>query len=173
MCSVTLRSPKTLMLPRSKIQIENGGAMKRTSFLRLSLPLACGLLLLSVPATASESTTTHSRFAGVYLSRSHQGLNAAPSLNLSLGRDGTATVTEDAGNGAQTLFGHWVDSGSQVTVTFDALEGQPAQAPMVFQPDHDGLQAVTWDHSSWGDVEPPPMKKGFKVKQLYWLTTGP
>ena len=45
--------------------------------------------------------------------------------------------------------------------------------PMVFQPAHDGLQAVTWNRSSWGKVAPPPMKKGFKVKQLYWLTTGP
>jgi hypothetical protein len=44
---------------------------------------------------------------------------------------------------------------------------------MVFQPAHDGLQAVTWNHATWGKVDPPSMKKGFKVKQLYWLTTGP
>ena len=54
-------------------------------------------------------------------------------MNLSLGKDGTATVTEDPGNGATTLFGHWVDSGSQVTVTFDAVEGKPVEPPMVFQ----------------------------------------
>ena len=58
-------------------------------------------------------------------------------------------------------------------VTFDAVEGKPVEPPMVFQPAHDGLQAVTWNHASWGKVDPPPMKKGFKVKQLYWLTTGP
>ncbi len=94
-------------------------------------------------------------------------------MNLSLGRDGTATVTEDPGNGSTTLFGHWVDSGSEVTVTFDAVEGKPVEPPMIFQPAHDGLQAVTWNHASWGKGNPPPMKKGFKVKQLYWLTTGP
>jgi len=94
-------------------------------------------------------------------------------MNLSLGKDGTATVTEDPGNGARTLFGHWVDSGSQVTVTFDAVECKPVEPPMVFAPGHDGLQAVIWNHASWGKVDPPPMKKGFKVKQLYWLTTGP
>jgi hypothetical protein len=44
---------------------------------------------------------------------------------------------------------------------------------MVLQPAHDGLQVVRWNHASWGKVEPPPMKKGFKVKQLYWLTTEP
>jgi hypothetical protein len=119
-------------------------------------------------AALANNTTAHSRFAGVYLSHF-----AGPSMNLSLGRDGTATVTEDPGNGATTLFGHRVDSGNQVTVTFDAVEGKPVEPPMVFEPGHDGLQAVTWNHAAWGKVEPPPMKKGFKVKQLYWLTTGP
>jgi len=133
----------------------------------LHLPLACAIVWSSQAALANN-TTVHSRFAGVYLSRF-----AAPSMNLSLGRDGTATVTEDPGNGATTLFGHWVDSGSQVTVTFDAVEGKPVEPPMVFEPGHDGLQAVTWNHAAWGKAEPPPMKKGFKVKQLYWLTTGP
>jgi hypothetical protein len=134
----------------------------------LHIPLACTLVWTLSQAAFSDNTNTHSRFAGVYLSRF-----APPSMNLSLGKDGTATVTEDTGNGATTLFGHWVDSGSQVTVTFDAVEGKPVEPPMVFQPAHDGLQAVTWNHASWGKVDPPPMKKGFKVKQLYWLTTGP
>lgn len=134
----------------------------------LHIPLACALVWTLSQAAFADNTNTHSRFAGVYLSRF-----AAPSMNLSLGKDGTATVTEDTGNGATTLFGHWVDSGSQVTVTFDAVEGKPVEPPMVFQPAHDGLQAVTWNHASWGKVDPPPMKKGFKVKQLYWLTTGP
>jgi hypothetical protein len=136
--------------------------------LPLHLPLACAVVWTLSQAAFADYTTVHSRFAGVYLSRF-----TSPSMNLSLGRDGTATVTEDAGNGATTLFGHWVDSGSQVTVTFDAVEGKPVEPPMVFQPAHDGLQAVTWNHASWGKVDPPPMKKGFKVKQLYWLTTGP
>ena len=95
-------------------------------------------------------------------------------MNLSLGSDGSATVTEDPGTGTKTLFGHWVDSGSQVTVTFDAEEGKPAEPAMAFQPAHDGLQAVTWDRSLWGKENPPPMKKGgYKVKQTYWLTQNP
>jgi len=134
----------------------------------LHFALVCALVWTLSQAASADNTNTHSRFAGVYLSRF-----APPSMNLSLGKDGTATVTEDTGNGATTLFGHWVDSGSQVTVTFDAVEGKPVEPPMVFQPAHDGLQAVTWNHASWGKVDPPPMKKGFKVKQLYWLTTGP
>jgi hypothetical protein len=142
--------------------------MRPFRILLLHLSLACALVWPSWQTALADNTTTHSRFAGVYLSRF-----ASPSMNLSLGRDGTATVTEDPGNGATTLFGHWVDSGSQVTVTFDAVEGKPVEPPMIFQPAHDGLQAVTWNHASWGKGNPPPMKKGFKVKQLYWLTTGP
>ncbi len=95
-------------------------------------------------------------------------------MNLSLGPDGTATVTEDPGTGTRTLFGHWVDSGNQVTVTFDAAEGEPAEPPMAFQPGHDGLQAVTWNHATWGKENPPPLKKGgAKVKEHYWFTQNP
>src|ERR1700677_274867 len=115
----------------------------------LHLPWACAIVWLSAQAALDDNTTAHSKFAGVYLSR-----NAGLSMNLSLGKDGTATVTEDPGNGATTLFGHWVDTGSQVTVTFDAVEGKPVEPPMVFQPAHDGLQAVTWNHASWGKGNP-------------------
>ena len=142
--------------------------MRHHNFFLPHLPMAC-LLLWALPNFAlADNTTAHSKFTGVYLSH-----EAGPSMDLSLGADGSATVTEDAGNGATTLFGHWVDTGGQVAVTFDASAGGPVEPPMVFQPAHDGLKAVTWNHASWGKVTPPPMKKGTKVKQLYWLTEGP
>jgi hypothetical protein len=132
-----------------------------------------GLLLFSM-AALSSSTPVHSKFVGVYRSYPRDGAKAGPSMNLSLGADGTATLTEDPGTGTRTLFGHWVDSGNQVTVTFDAQEGEPAEPPMVFQPGHDGLQAVTWNHATWGKVNPPPLKKGgAKVKERYWFTENP
>ena len=123
---------------------------------------------LSWQQALAEHTGGQPRFAGVYLSHSR-----GPSMNVSLGPDGSATVTEDPGNGARTLFGHWVDSSGQVTVTFDAMEGGAAEPAMVFQPAHDGLQAVTWNHASWGKVAPPLMKKGSKVKELYWFGMNP
>ena len=139
----------------------------------LHLFLACACMVAAAPMAPAASTSSHSRFSGVYMSHAHDGGKAGPSMNLSLGRDGTATVTEDWGRGTETLFGHWAESGSGVTVTFDALEGRPAEPAMVFQPAHDGLQAVTWNRAAWGASDPPVMKKGYKVKQLYWLTTGP
>ena len=81
-------------------------------------------------------------------------------MNLSLGSDGSATVTEDPGTGTKTLFGHWVDTGSQVMVTFDAEEGKPAEPAMAFQPAHDGLQAVTWDRAVVGQRESTAHEKG-------------
>jgi hypothetical protein len=96
-----------------------------------------GALLLSPVAALASSTDTHSRFAGVYVSHPHDGAKTGPFMNLSLGRDGTATVTEDPGDGTRTLFGHWNDTGSQVTVTFDAEEGKPTEPAMAFQPGHD------------------------------------
>jgi hypothetical protein len=45
---------------------------------------------------------------------------------------------------------------------------------MAFQPSHDGLQAVTWNHATWGKANPPPMKKGgAKIKEHYWFTQNP
>ena len=145
------------------------GTMRASRVLILQLSLACAIVLAvrATPRSLTIRPRIQSLPASIYRTMS------VSTMNLSLGRDGTATVTEDPGNGATTLFGHWVDSGSQVTVTFDAVEGKPIEPPMVFPTGHDGLQAVTWNHASWGKVDPPPMKKGFKVKQLYWLTTGP
>ena len=118
------------------------------------------LLSLCPAATLAGATTTHSRFVGTYLSHPHDDASTGPAMDLSLGPDGTATVTEDPGNGITTLFGHWVDAGTQVRVTFDTAE--PA---MVFAPGHGGLQAVTWNHVLWGKINPPPMKQGGKVKE--------
>jgi hypothetical protein len=140
------------------------GVMRHDSQFPLQVVVAAVWLLF--PAAAlSASTTTHSKFVGTYLSRPRDDAKPGPSMNLSLGSDGTATVTEDTGNGTTTLFGHWADSGSEVKVTFDAVKGKPAEPPMVFQPGHDGLQAITWNHATWGNTNPPPMKNKSKVKE--------
>jgi hypothetical protein len=129
--------------------------------------MAC-LLLWALPHSAlADNSAAHSKFAGVYLSQ-----GAGSSISLSLGADGSATVTEELATGETTLFGHWADNGGQVSVSFDAMDGK-TEPPMVFQPAHDGLQAVSWNHAAWGKLTPPPMKKGYKVKQTYWLTESP
>jgi hypothetical protein len=137
--------------------------MRSASHFSLRFLLAGAIFL--PPLAAFSGTATHSKFVGTYQSDLPKGDKDKfpPSMSVSLGADGTATITQDPGGKASaetTVFGHWVDSGSQITVRFDAAEGKPAPPPMVFQPGHDGLQAVTWDHTTWGKVTPPPMKKG-------------
>ena len=86
-------------------------------------------------------------------------------MDVSLGLDGTATVTEDAGNGIVTHFGHWVETDSQVKVSFDPVEGSPAEPPMTLQAEHDGLRAISWNPATWGKTIPPVVKSRSRVKQ--------
>jgi hypothetical protein len=127
------------------------------------LILGACLLFTTVALRAVE--TTPARFAGTYASRSGNGKKPGPSMEVSLGMDGTATVTEDAGNGAITHFGHWAESARQLKVSFDAVDGKPAEPPMTLQPEHDGLRAITWNHAIWGRTAPPTLKSRSRVKQ--------
>jgi hypothetical protein len=113
------------------------------------------LAVMLCPLAALASATIHSRFVGTYTSP-----QPGPTMELSLGPDGTATVSEDPGGVPTTLFGRWTDTGNQVKVTFDATE-----PPMVFAPGHGGLQAITWNHAIWGATNPPVMKQSGKVKE--------
>jgi hypothetical protein len=129
------------------------------SFLHVALAGATFVVL----ALVANPVFAGSRYAGIYSSEAPDSdvptAPAGPAFSVSLGADGTATVTQDPGKGAVTAFGHWTDTGSQVTVKFDEVEGKPTEPPMVFSPSHDGLQAVTWNHAIWGKVTPPVLKK--------------
>jgi hypothetical protein len=140
---------------------------KPANFARRFL-VASALLLLSPLGALAGNTTVPPGLAGVYVARVPK---TAPSMTVSLGADGTATVTGDLGKGSITSFGSWQDDGSQIKVTFNAAEGSPAEPPMIFQSNHNKLQAVTWDHEAWGAAHPPTMTKGYKVKYLFWSTT--
>jgi len=122
-----------------------------------------GWFAFLIGAVLSASTTTHSKFVGTYV---------ASAMELSLGSDGTATVTEEPGNNTTTLFGHWAESDNMVKVSFDGVEGQPPEPAMVFKPAHDGLQAVTWNHATWGKATPPPLKAKARVKERLTHSTS-
>lgn len=132
--------------------------------------VASSLLLLSPLASLAGNTTIHKGLAGIYVARVAK---TDPSMTVSLGQDGTATVTGDPGTGSITSFGHWTGEGNQIKVTFeaDAFSSEPVAAPMVFEIDHNHLKAVSWDHAAWGNTPPPVMSKGYKVKYLFWTTT--
>ena len=124
----------------------------RSMFFMHNRPLVRLLLavwmLLEVGAL-SATPTTHAKFAGTYASRAKDDTKPGPTMDLSLGLDGTATVTEDAGNGAVTHFGHWAETNGQVKVSFDPVQGTSAEPPMTLQAEHDGLRAIAWNHTTW------------------------
>src|SRR5271154_2247462 len=130
--------------------------------------VASATLLISPLAVLAANTDIHPGFAGVYVARVDK---KAPSMSVSLGVDGTATVTEDPGTGSITSFGHWANEGTQIKVTFNAIAGEPTSPPMVFESAHNKLQPVSWNHEAWGSAQPPTMTKGYKVKYLFWTTT--
>jgi hypothetical protein len=115
------------------------------------------------------------KYVGAYFSHANEAGRTGSYMNLSLGYDRTATLSEDPGTGSETtLFGHWAASANGITLTFDPQEGKPTEPPMTFTSGKEGLQAVNWNHALWGKETPPPMQKGGqKVKQRYWLTTTP
>jgi hypothetical protein len=127
--------------------------------------LVLGALVLLATGAIGATPTTHARFAGTYASRSKDDATSGHSMDVSLGLDGTATVTEDAGNGIVTHFGHWIETDSQVKVSFDPVEGRPAEPPMTLRAEHDGLRAVSWNHATWGKTSPPVVKSRSRVKQ--------
>jgi hypothetical protein len=124
--------------------------------------------LLLTPLAFAGNAPFNKNLAGAYMARVAK---TAPSMTVSLGEDGTATVTGDPGTGSFTSFGHWTSNGNQVKVTFDAEADQPATPPMVFETSHNQLKAVTWDRQNWGTKPPPVMEKGYKVKYLFWSTS--
>jgi uncharacterized protein (DUF58 family) len=137
-----------------------------TSALRV---LLAGVMVSISPVVAlAADTHIHAAFAGIYVTRAPK---TAPTMSVSLGVDGTATVTQDPGNGSSTFFGSWQDDGHQIKVTFNAAEGEQPVAPMVFESVHNKLEAVSWNHEIWGNIHPPTMTKGYKVKYLFWTTT--
>jgi hypothetical protein len=134
----------------------------------LRVLVASAMALFAPLAALAGNTTITPGLAGIYVARVAK---TAPSMTVSLGKDGTATVTGDLGNGSITSFGSWQNDGQQIKVTFNAEEGAPAETPMVFQTGHNQLHAVSWNHEAWGNANPPVMKKGYKVKYLFWSTT--
>jgi hypothetical protein len=133
----------------------------RTRRFNVHLVIPCAAILLALCASPAFAG---SKYAGIYSSEAPDTSDpsgpAGPAFSISLGPDGSATVTQDLGKGtAVTTFGHWTDAGSQITIKFDDVDGKPTDPPMVLQPSHDGLQAVSWNHTLWGKTTPPALKK--------------
>ncbi len=112
------------------------------------------------------------KFAGVYKGetraadesreQSREGAYAIKhhTIVVSLGTDGTATVTQSPDAVSEsTSFAHWARAGNEIRLTFDPQAGKPASAPMVFNLRHNELVPVAWDHAAWKKQPPPTLHR--------------
>jgi hypothetical protein len=115
--------------------------------------------------TRTKEETRAQSSEGAYAIRHH-------TITLSLGKDGSATLTESPDAVSETTrFGHWSYAAGLITLRFDPLPdgatqgaGQgstqgPTPAPETFSVNHHELTPVAWDHQLWKTLPPPKMQR--------------
>ena len=81
-------------------------------------------------------------------------------ITLSLGKDGTATLTQSPDAASEiTSFAHWTHDGDLIKLTFDPLQSQPTPAPVTFRMSGKNLVPVTYNHDLWRTMPPPPLHR--------------
>lgn len=134
-------------------------------------------LVLAFPlnSTAKEKL---SRYAGIYKGetraqdetreQSHEGSYATRhhTIVLSLGEDGTATLTQSPDAASEiTSFGRWTHQADQIKLIFDPVDKQPTPPPMVFRLQKKTLTPVIYNHELWRQLPPPPMHRVKSAEQ--------
>ena len=103
--------------------------------------------------TRAKGETREQSQDGTFAIRHH-------TMTLDLGKDGTATLSQSpTGADEITSFAHWTVQGDTVKLTFDPVDKQITPAPMTFRHDHKTLTPVTYDHTLWKTLPPPPLKR--------------
>jgi hypothetical protein len=129
-------------------------------------------LLVALPFTLhAKEKNPLAKYAGTYKGetratgetrdQSHEGTYAIRhhTMTLDLGKDGTATLSQSpTGENEITSFAHWTVQGDTLKLTFDPVDKQPTPEPMTFRVAHKTLTPVTYDHTLWPKLPPPPLK---------------
>jgi hypothetical protein len=103
--------------------------------------------------TRAKGETREQSQEGTYAIRHH-------TMTLDLGKDGTATLTQSpTGANEITSFAHWSVQGDTIKLTFDPVDQQATPAPMTFRVAHKTLTPVTYNHTLWSTLPPPPLKR--------------
>ncbi len=150
----------------------------------LRLPLRAALALsVSMAAIPLHGSDHPKKYAGLWKGETYgkgetradtrEGAFAARhhTIELSLGPDGTATVTQSPDAVSETTgFAHWNVSGDQLMLVFDvAAAANPAvpepnqtsqpTPPLTFAISHGELTPIAWDHSLWKAQGPPKLHR--------------
>ena len=149
-------------------------AVSRLLRARPAIPGSLLALCWLIPAVGAESQPQSSaRTAAVGLvSRQDTDLTGtyqghAPAADaakrvftLNLAADGTAVFdTLYIGKDKVTQHGRWVQSGSQIVLTFDPMGPHQPPRPITFRHRDHELSPVHWDPSEWGRTGPPVLHR--------------
>jgi hypothetical protein len=134
----------------------------------------CVMVLLLVAAWPPrlEARDSLGKYAGVYhgetrtkeetraQSREPEYATRHHTMTLSLGKDGSATLTESPDAVSETTrFAHWSYADGQITLRFDPLPNGTTPAPEVYSVNHHELTPVVWDHQLWKNLPPPKLER--------------
>ena len=101
---------------------------------------------------ARDETREQSR-EGDYAIRHH-------TIALSLGKDGTATLTQSPDGATEiTSFAHWSHEGELIKLQFDPVDKQATPPPASFRVSHSTLTPVLYNHDLWRSLPPPPLHR--------------
>jgi hypothetical protein len=81
-------------------------------------------------------------------------------FTLNLASDGTAIFdTLYIGKDSVTQHGRWMQSGSQIVLTFDPMGPHQPPRPITFRHRDHELSPIRWDPSEWGRAGPPVLHR--------------
>ncbi len=139
-------------------------------------PARLALILVLLPAAAwppsVQARDSLAKYAGVYhgetrtreetraQSREQEYAVRHHTITLTLGKDGTATLTESPDAVSETTrFAHWSYADEQITLRFDPLPDGTTPAPESYSVNHHELTPVVWDHHLWKTLPPPKLER--------------
>jgi hypothetical protein len=119
--------------------------------LGLSTAAVCGW----VPAQAAETP-----LSGTYQGHAPAADAAQRVFTLNLDTDGSAVLTTQyIGKSKASESGRWVENGSEVILSFDAIGSGRPPRPITFRYHGHKLSPLHWDSSEWGGVGPPVLSR--------------
>jgi hypothetical protein len=135
-----------------------------------TLMVLCWLMLASyagaqLPSSAGKATVgflwrQEADLAGTYQGHAPAADAAKRVFTLNLAADGTAVFdTLYIGKDSVTQHGRWMQSGSQIVLTFDPMGPHQPPRPITFRHRDHELSPIRWDPSEWGRGGPPVLHR--------------
>jgi NlpE N-terminal domain len=111
-------------------------------------------------ATVSFLWRQEADLAGTYQGHAPAADAAKRVFTLNLASDGTAVFdTLYVGKDSVTQHGRWMQSGSQIVLTFDPMGPHQPPRPITFRHRDHELSPIQWDPSEWGRGGPPVLHR--------------